>query len=310
VLLAAGCGSVEGGTPDAPTAIDAPAAADAPIVVDAPSSPDADMPRCSKTAAFGTPVLVAELNTSSGDGGARLTPDELSVYFSSNRPGGAGYDDVYLASRLSVDDPFGTPSLLVGVNTTGDERDPSPTADGLTLYTMGGAYPDRNIYRATRPTVGDTFTGPSLVADLNTGGDEARPYVLPDHSAIYFAREPAGGTHDLYRAAGTGGTFEAPAPVVGTNLNTAAMESHPVVSNDELTIYFDSGRGGGLGGYDIWMARRVSTVVGFDEPVNLATLNSGADENPSWVSEDECVLYFQREIGENDWQILRAVRGM
>ncbi len=64
--------------------------------------------RCSPTAAFGAPVAVTALNTSSRDEVARLSPDELTVYFSRDRPGGRGNFDIWIAARASTSAPLGS----------------------------------------------------------------------------------------------------------------------------------------------------------------------------------------------------------
>ena len=39
--------------------------------------------------------------------------------------------------------------------------------------------------------------------------------------------------------------------------STAAMREAPAISSDGMTLYFDSTREGGLGGSDLWCARRI-----------------------------------------------------
>jgi hypothetical protein len=61
-------------------------------------------------------------------------------------------------------------------------------------------------------------------------------------------------------------------------------------------IFFQSDRtdSPAKGGRDIWMARRSSTTASYDPPVNVQELNTAADEYPSWLSPDNCRLYFSR----------------
>ena len=62
-------------------------------------------------------------------------------------------------------------------------------------------------------------------------------------------------------------------------LNTEFVDGCPIMSNDGLSLYMASSRPGGLGGLDIWVARRATTTAGWGAPVNLgAPVNSAADD--------------------------------
>jgi hypothetical protein len=55
--------------------------------------------RADRASPFGTATHVAELSSSSDDWAAALSADGLTIYFSSNRAGGAGGLDVLYATR-------------------------------------------------------------------------------------------------------------------------------------------------------------------------------------------------------------------
>jgi hypothetical protein len=64
-----------------------------------------------------------------------ISPDGLSLFFTSNRPGGYGPDDVYMTRRATRNDPWGLPvNLGPPVNTSADNGCPNISADGRTLY--------------------------------------------------------------------------------------------------------------------------------------------------------------------------------
>ena len=67
--------------------------------------------------------------------------------------------------------------------------------------------------------------------------------------------------------------------IAGTSgdLNTAALEGCPFVAQRDDILYFASNRAGGLGGLDIWYARRGSDG-GWGVPVNFVEVNSPANE--------------------------------
>src|SRR5262245_25476614 len=119
----AGCGQVESNAgPAADAGIDA--------------AGGTRSPRCTPTAAFGKPIALASLNTSADDEPPDLSADELTIYFSSTRLGGAGGFDIYQATRGSLSESFGNVMPVQGINTAGDERTPRMVGNGLSMYAM------------------------------------------------------------------------------------------------------------------------------------------------------------------------------
>lgn len=299
---ATACGSVAG-TPDAPVRTGDARPTDGLI--------DTAPPRCNPTATFGVPVAVDALNTPSDDEGPRLSPDELTLYFSSDRGGGVGSYDIYSSTRASTSEAWSTPSLVAGVNTAGLERRPTVTADGLTLYAFNGTHPNYEIAVAARTSTAASFGALTPIASINSTGDDDTPFVLPDGAAVYFDSDRGGTSFELYRTANTGTELEAPEVLTGTNLETAEQDS-PVLTPDELTLYFSSDRVGGGGTDLMFEATRTSVANGFGNPVALNIDPTGKQiVMPSWVSSDNCVLYFTSKStrATSDYDIYYAVRG-
>jgi Tol biopolymer transport system component len=304
-LFCVGCGSVSDRPPDA-RVDDSPDAESDP--------PDGPPPaRCDPTAGFGEPVPMTGLNIVDGlEDSPFLTADEKTIYFSTARDGGVGGWDVWFATRDSLDDEFTDPSLLAGLNTGGMQRRPVITGDGLRIYadTHDGDY---DISVSTRDTVDDSFGAFVEVPALNIGSvNDGDPYALPD-GTVYFATD-ATGDGDIYRAEWDGADFETAVVVTGTDLGPGDLEASPVITPDELHLYFQSARAGSNSdGYDIWYATRDSVVEGFGEPVNIAALNSTDIDVPHWISADNCVLYFTRDVDTSgdtiDYDLFYAVRG-
>jgi len=64
-----------------------------------------------------------------------IAADELSLYFSSNRSGGYGAYDLWVTTRETIHDPWGTPENLgPTVNSSVYEVDPSISPDGRILF--------------------------------------------------------------------------------------------------------------------------------------------------------------------------------
>ncbi len=66
----------------------------------------------------------------------------------------------------------------------------------------------------------------------------------------------------------------------------------PVISDDELTLYFAADIPGGYGGSDIWIVKRSKKTQNFGEPINLGPeINTFGNEWPSFNRNDS-TLYF------------------
>lgn len=80
--------------------------------------------------------LGSMINDSLGDDfSLRLSSDGLSLYYASNRSGGFGKGDMYVATRPSRQAPWNRAENLGPLlNTEAFEAFPTPSSDGLTLY--------------------------------------------------------------------------------------------------------------------------------------------------------------------------------
>jgi len=83
---------------------------------------------------FGPATPVAELNSAAGDFMPNVRKDGLEIVLNSNRLGGSGGQDVYVATRASTADPWSTPiNLGPDINTAGNETRSSLSRDGSRL---------------------------------------------------------------------------------------------------------------------------------------------------------------------------------
>lgn len=291
-----------GGNEGAPTE-DAPAME---AGVDA-AQPDAAATMCDPLGQFAAPALVPVVNTVSGEQGARLTRDELTIYFSSARP---GHYDLYAASRTSVATAFGaaTPILMNG----NAEDYPAPSPDGLELFFSRNASPYR-VMVMTRTTLDAGFTNPLPVDAVNDAALSANnlgPFVAQNGDLYFISDRRTATSNDIFRTPRLdGGTF-GPAEALD-GLTTAVSERAPVLSFDMLTMYFDSSRAdqGGDSAGDIWVARRASVGAAFADPKPVPELNrAGALDFPTWLSADNCRLYMTSLRDSSHFQIYVATR--
>ncbi len=99
---------------------------------------------------------------------------------------------------------------------------------------------------------------------------------------------------------------------VVANINGEEEESSPTLSADLLEIYFSSGRAG-LGGGDVWWARRSDRALPFEPPELLESASSADREVSPVISGDGLTLWVGSDrpggLGGIDiWQAERASR--
>lgn len=132
----------------------------------------------------------------------RLSDDGLSLYFCDYlgpRPGGIGGTDLWVATRASVSDPWGTPTNLgPPVNTTYDEIGMSIWAVGCVLLVSSnrpGGLGDWDIWLTTRPAQDAEWREPvDLGLPLNSASAEGETSISGDGSTIYFWSYRSGGS--------------------------------------------------------------------------------------------------------------------
>ncbi len=270
---------------------------------------------CNLAAPFGTPVAITELDTPVVETVPRLTHDELTIYFTRNNGSGT-VDALYVATRSSRTGAFG-PAMPLALNTTnGDNDDATVTGDGLTLYfgsTRGGLL-GPNIFMATRPSTSADFGNVTNVTSINvsSSGVYQTPYAMADGNTLYFDSDVgatgtgcAGTCTDLFRAtATTPGSFALDTSGVFANVNTDSVEADPVITQDELTVYYLSDSGNA---FHVWHATRASKSVPFGVPVADYELDSSLTI-PGWISDDGCRLYMAEEVATNNLDLYVATK--
>ncbi len=85
-------------------------------------------------AGFDAPRRVDELHSSSASKQPMITEDGLTLLFSSERPGGVGKRDLWLAQRASVAAPFAAPEVLSAVSSSADDFAGWISNDGCRVY--------------------------------------------------------------------------------------------------------------------------------------------------------------------------------
>ena len=96
--------------------------------------------------AFDAPTPLPGLDDVPGGGDPNLSPDELTIVFSSQRQTSI---DLYVATRASASDSFGPPIALTAINTEHTEQDAFVTRDGCELWFASDRSGNVDIYVAT-----------------------------------------------------------------------------------------------------------------------------------------------------------------
>ena len=178
----------------------------------------------------------------------RLSNDGKALYYASNRSGGFGKGDLYVARRATPQAPWGrAENLGPRLNTEAFEAFPTPSADGLTLFfNRSDAFDsqDSDIWVSARAHAEDEWNAPErLSGAINSERAEFSPSLSPDGNRLYFASE-RGGSVELWVATRKERTQEWSAPEkLGAEVNVPrSMTLAPFISNDQRSLYFMSAR--------------------------------------------------------------------
>jgi Tol biopolymer transport system component len=143
------------------------------------------------------------INTSYWEGGASISPDGKTLYFTSERLGGQGSSDIWMAKRLSKTEWDKPVNLGALVNSPFDEVGVVAAPDGKTLFFCSNGNGSMGSYDIFKTTFENgKWTKPeNLGYPINSGGKDG-PFVLSaDARTGYFAsdREGGMGESDIYK---------------------------------------------------------------------------------------------------------------
>jgi WD40-like Beta Propeller Repeat len=296
-IVGAEAGSLDAGSLDA-----GGAGLDAAKPDGAPNPGDAGL-ACDRTKDFGAPTVLVDIRNNKSHTSLDIFRDELVVT--------EGYVDTsstpYLALSTRVNPssnwklPTGVPSSTPGAPLTGS--DPAFSADGMTMYFASKSLGPSGlaaIFRVSRASPDMPFAeapieegSPINLASSSSGRPRVRSY-LGAYDELCLARTPTNGVPRIecvQRKPGAKMWF-APTTPTFEPASERRFESCPVTSADGKTLYFCTSATN-TDNQDIWMARRERVDKPWSAPVPLKGVNAdGSIEQPVWISDDECTLYF------------------
>lgn len=184
------------------------------------------------TGGWSPPTLVAELNSDAFDGAPRLSADGLTLYLSTDRPGGTGSMDVWFATRDAVGATWSVPQPLAVpmLNTAGIDRTLSPCRGDRFVFASDRLTATSDLFELV-----DGAAVPIATAG-NPGFFEGTPFVTDDCLTVYFAANPDGDL-DLFTITRASVTAAWSAPE-RLELSTAVPDSDPWVSADGHRLLF------------------------------------------------------------------------
>ena len=160
--------------------------------------------RLSSSGKWGAPKSIGKpINTTYWEGGACVSPDGKTLYLISERPGGLGHGDIYVAQRKTRTE-WDTPvNIGASVNTSEDEGGLFLAPDGKTLFfsskghnSMGGY----DIFK-TALEAGKWTTPVNLGYPINTVNSDVCFSLTIDGKIGYFNSDRKGGLgeRDVYQ---------------------------------------------------------------------------------------------------------------
>jgi hypothetical protein len=276
MLLATGCGGGGSGDgDDDDDGIDAAATVDAAPVVPCRGS-------TMFTLQESAPELASVNTPAASETSARLSADGLTMYLII----GAA---LHVSTRATTGDAFSAPVPVTIPGLDGDNvGSPSLTAAGDALYFTrlvgDGIGAPFSIWRAPRSPDGTLGTPVQLTELVDPQRPDASligAYILPDESAIYYAKE-----RDIYRAArSASGSFEA--PVWLEEIEPWPMKAQTaLVTPDELLMVVGAKTSSDTSLVHVYT--RTDNTQPWGTPVEQPGFTWHI---PGWVSPDGCRLY-------------------
>lgn len=264
---------------------------DGSIAVDAGDAGDAG-PKCDPTAPFEeTHLLVSGADDGLALFKVTLVATEDEGWVTVDDPADAAYPASILHGNLFPDGGYTTSDTLQNA------VDPAVTADGTVLiYAANGSVGSFDLFRSTRTGTGPFNAGVQM-DNVQSSKSDVSPFV-DRAGGLWFAsdRDETNFKLDIFHANPVpGGGFEA--PVRRTELDSNGSTSGIVLTSDLLTAYVSSDRTDlpHVGGGDIFRATRTSPSEAFGALTVVTELSSTSNERASWISTDNCRLYFESD---------------
>jgi hypothetical protein len=211
--------------------------------------------RAAATDSFSTATRVDALGGSIAyESSSAVALDGLTLWFGSDRAGGAGLVDIWVSTRGGRAAAWSTPTNIAGLNSPVLDIPRPPGMHGLVMP-MASTRATDPIYQtffAVRDTTSLPFGTPQSRPDLNAFSTAiVDGFLTDDGLALFFTGgDSSTGAGDLFVARRHASTdpFTVVQPL--TDLNTSADERDPWMSPDGTRFFFASDRTGVVNIYE------------------------------------------------------------
>lgn len=207
-------------------------------------------------------------NESFSYGGASLSLDNKTVYFTICRPASMGYTncDIYVSHlrygfdpRTKMESYYWTDLENLGPNINtedGFESQPGISADGRTLYFTSdrGENAGLEIYYSEKGPNGNWKPAVNIGPPINTPYNDKTPFMHSDSKTLYFASDGhlgLGGLDVFYTKQNDDGSWSKPVNL-GHPINSEGDEQAFAVSTDGKTVYYSAKDRENPQSIDIW----------------------------------------------------------
>lgn len=170
---------------------------------------------------WSVPMYQIGLNSEKWDGSAAFFPDNNKIIFSSERKGGFGGKDLYMAEKIAENTWGNIVNLGSTINSSADEDAPFITADGKILFFASNGKLSTGGYDILRSDLSEKGWGSpfNIGKPVNTPNDDKFYMVTADSKKGYYSSMMPGGygEQDIYCI--TPGIPEKPVRVVQVSGN-------------------------------------------------------------------------------------------
>lgn len=156
--------------------------------------------RADTASEFSAHTTLPVIDTPKAEFNPWISADNLTLYFTSDRD---GFNDIFVATRASASDPFGTPAAVAELNSPQGDYMGALSLDGLEIFIASSRdtnLANDDIFHATRASTADPFGMPTKIAELSSATTNEYPtWVSADRCQLMFTSNRGGG-YDVWIA--------------------------------------------------------------------------------------------------------------
>jgi hypothetical protein len=195
------------------------------------------------------PVVVAQISTTFADTTPSVASDGLTIWLSSDRPGGIGMRDIWVSTRPTRAAAWSTPTRVPELSTTSDDRCAGTGSATLLVNVSSdapGGFGLTDIWFATRASTTDPWSGLAPLPEIDTASRDSCGHIADGGRAFVFGSDrQSASTTMIFLATRTTTTAPFEMPVSLSELGAPPDDAiTPWISDDLRYVVFASNRGG------------------------------------------------------------------